>query len=98
MSHEQELAKEGLLDVVNRQLLVGGGLQAFDEGPEEIEGVVDGGLFGGRRGGQLDGGVEGGEHGVGSSPMRDILGSCQYPGMYRVGRAISMPYQTAPTP
>jgi hypothetical protein len=77
VSHEQELAKEGLLDVVNGQLLVGGGLESFDEGPEEIEGVVDGGQFeSGRceRCGRLDGGVEGGEHGDGSSPMRDILG------------------------
>jgi hypothetical protein len=35
VSHEQELAKDGLLDVVNRQLLVGGGVEAFDEGPRD---------------------------------------------------------------
>ena len=68
MSHEQELAKDGLLDVVNRQLLVGGGLKAFDGGPEEIEGLFDSGLFGSGEAGDLTAGVKAAS--MASAPLR----------------------------
>ena len=77
-SHRQEVTEDSLFDLVDRLSLVGGGAEAFDEGPKGREGPVDGlgtaGLFGGGVGLKLDGGRGGGEHGLGSSPMRDILG------------------------
>ena len=88
-SHRQEVTEDGLLDLVDRLLLVGGTAEAFDEGPEGREGPIDGlgttGLFGGGVGRKLDGECGGGKHGLGSSPMRDILGHRLHPGMYRVG-------------
>jgi len=39
--------KECLLSVVDRLLLVGSELDALHQGPEELEGLVDNGLFGG---------------------------------------------------
>src|SRR4051812_48317117 len=76
---------------MDRLVLGDGGVEAFHEGPEDREGLIEGRLFGaaGRR--ELDGGGDGGEHERGSSPMRDILGHCDRPGMYRVERAISRP-------
>jgi hypothetical protein len=88
-SHHQEVAKDGLFHLMDRLVLIGGGVEAFHEGPEDREGLIDGGLFRAARRRELDGGGDGGEHERGSSPMRDILGRCKHPGMYREERAIS---------
>ncbi len=96
-SHRQQVSEDRLFDPVDRTSLVGGGAEAFDEGPEGREGPVDGlgtaGLFGGGVGRKLDGGCGGGEHGLGSSPVRDILGHRYHPGMYRIG---GDPFETPP--
>ena len=83
-SHRQEVTEDGLLDVVDRLLLVRGSVEAFDEGPKGRQRPVDGlgttRLFGGGEGRALDDGCGGGEHGLGSSPVRDILGHHKHPG------------------
>ena len=38
---DQELPKEGLLDLMDRLMLVGGVLQAFDQVPERLEPLID---------------------------------------------------------
>jgi hypothetical protein len=38
---------------------------------------------------KLDARRGGGKHGVGSFPVRDVVGHLQQPGMYRLGRAVS---------
>jgi hypothetical protein len=77
-SDDQELAKEGLLDLMNRLLPVGGESDAFDEVPEGLEPLVDlhraGLLLGGRGEIELDGGQGGRKHERGSSLLWCVPG------------------------
>ena len=74
----QELPKEGLLDLMNRLLLVGGVLHAFDQVPERLESFVDLRrarlLLEGRREIELDGGYGGRKHESGSSSLWCVPG------------------------
>ena len=74
----QEIPKEGLLDLMNRLLLVGGVLHVFDHVPERLESFVDlrraRRLLGGRREIELDGGNGGGQHDSGSSSLWCVPG------------------------
>ena len=62
---DQEIPKEGLLDLMDRLMLIGGVLEAFDQAPERLESLIDvhraGLLLGGRREIELDGGRGGGQ-------------------------------------
>src|SRR5262249_59320477 len=93
------LPEDALFEPMDRLLFVGSVPDAFDEGPEDGEGLVDvlGGalLLGGGVGGQLDGRCGVGEHERGSSPLRDDPGGRNHPGRYRRERAIS---NASPTP
>ena len=74
----QEMPKDGLLDLMNRLLSVGGVLQVFDHVPERLESFVDlrraSRLLGGRRESELDGGSGGGQHDSGSSSLWCVPG------------------------
>src|SRR3954452_10948533 len=67
------MPKDGLLDLMDRLLSVGGVLHVFDDGPERLESFVDphgaGRLLGSRRGIELDGGSRRGQHDSGSSSL-----------------------------
>src|SRR3954447_6698959 len=76
---------------MNRLLLIGGVLQAFDQVPEELEPLVDlrraGLLLGGPGEIELDGGNGVREHDPGSSSLRCVPGR-RHPGTYRRKRAV----------
>ena len=76
--HHQETPKDGLLDLRNRLLLVGGVVQVLDHVPERLEPLVDVPRASGLRGGQgerkLDGGSGGGQPASGSSSVREVRG------------------------
>src|SRR4051794_7751884 len=76
---------------MNRLLLIGGVLHAFDQVPEELEPLVDlrraGLLLGGPGEIELDGGNGVREHDPGSSSLRCVPGR-RHPGTYRRKRAV----------
>jgi hypothetical protein len=74
----QEIAKDGLLDLMNGLMSVGGVLQAFDQVPERLESSSDlrraSLLLGRVREIELDGGNGGGQHDFGSSSLWCVSG------------------------
>ena len=74
----QEVAEEGLLDLMNRSLSVGGVLHVFDDVPERLESFIDAlrarRLLGCGSETELDGGAGGGQHDCGSSSLWCVLG------------------------
>ena len=83
---DQETPKEGLLDLMNRLLLVGGVLHVFDQlqnvlSPSSM--FFEQALLGGRREIELDGGNGGGQHDSGSRSSARAGGSGRGPDSQR---------------